>query len=325
MNWKNRVTELLGCEYPILQGALSLFGNWKFAAAVSETGAHGCITAAVSRTPERLREDIRRYRDATDKAFSVNISVHNCPHIDEMLDVALDEGVHAVETAIYNADKYGKRIKDAGRVWIHKAATVKHCMHAEQQGADLVIIVGLEGIGYKNMNQLTTILSGIEASKQIKAPVILAGGIGDGRGMMAALSTGAEAIMMGTRMMATEESPVPEKFKLQMVAATADHPRIRYECLNMPDLKEYEALMQLRGTIPMEDWLPRYERVMLKHSDWKDAVHMWETPVEKMAGLQSMAVQFIKSIEPVREVINGMIQEAEEIFSSRFKPMLGES
>ena len=323
MNWKNNVTELLECEYPILQGALSVFGNWKFAAAVSETGAHGCITAAVSRTPERLREDIRRYRDATDKAFSVNISVGNCPHIDEMLDVILDEGVHAVETAVYNADKYGKRIKDAGRVWIHKAATVKHCLHAEQQGADLVIIVGLEGIGYKNMNQLTTILSGIEASKQIKVPVILAGGIGDGSGTLAAFSTGAQGIMMGTRLMATEESPVPEKFKLQMVAATADHPKIRYECLNMPDLKEYEAAMQLRGTMPMEEWLPKLERVMLKHSDWKEAVRMWETPVEKMAGLQSMAVQFIKSIQPVSEVINGMVQEAEEILSSRFKPMIG--
>lgn len=322
MNWKNRVTELLDCEYPILQGALSAFGNWKFAAAVSETGAHGCITAAVSKTPEKLREDIRRCRDATDKPFSVNISVGNCPHIDEMLDVILEEGVPAVETAVYNADNYGKRIKEAGRVWIHKAATVKHCLHAAEHGADAVIIVGLEGIGYKNMNQLTTILSGIEACKRIKVPVILAGGIGDGRGLLTALSTGAEGIMMGTRLMATEESPVPEKFKLQMVSVTADHPKIRYECLNMPDLKEYEDVMKLRGTIPMEDWLPRLERVMLKHSDWKDAVRMWETPVEKLAGLQSMAVQFIKGIQPVSEVIKGIVEEAEEILRIKFRPMI---
>ena len=94
MKWKTRVSELMDGEYPIIQAALSRIGNWKLAAAVSETGAHGCLTAAVSLTPEKLREDINRCRDATDKPFSVNISVGMCPHIDEMLDVCLDEGVN---------------------------------------------------------------------------------------------------------------------------------------------------------------------------------------------------------------------------------------
>ncbi|MBW2204817.1 MAG: nitronate monooxygenase [Deltaproteobacteria bacterium] len=89
MKWKTRLTELLNCDYPILQAALSRIGNWKFAAAVSEAGAHGCLTAAVSMTPEKLREDIRRCKDATDKDFSVNITIGMCPHIDEMLDVVL--------------------------------------------------------------------------------------------------------------------------------------------------------------------------------------------------------------------------------------------
>lgn len=105
MKWQTRLTELLGCEYPIMQGALSRIGNWKFAAAVSEAGAHGCITAAVSLTPEKLREDIRRYRDATGKPFEVNLTVGMCPHIDEMLEVCLEEDVEVIETAVYNADK----------------------------------------------------------------------------------------------------------------------------------------------------------------------------------------------------------------------------
>jgi len=100
MKWKTGLTELLNCDYPILQGALSRIGNWKFAAAVSETGAHGCLTAAVSMTPEKLREDIRRCKDATDKDFSVNITVGMCPHIDEMLDVCLEEGIEVIETAV---------------------------------------------------------------------------------------------------------------------------------------------------------------------------------------------------------------------------------
>ncbi|MEK7848402.1 MAG: nitronate monooxygenase, partial [Chloroflexota bacterium] len=147
MKWKTRVTELLGCEYPILQGALSRIGNWKFAAAVSNAGAHGCLTAAVSLTPDRLREDIRRCRDATDKPFSVNLTVGMCPHIDEMLDVCLDEGVEVIETAVFNADPIGKRVKEAGRKWVHKTATVRHALHAEKNGADALILVGLEGIG----------------------------------------------------------------------------------------------------------------------------------------------------------------------------------
>ena len=145
MKWKTRLTELLNCEYPILQGALSRIGNWKFAAAVSEAGAHGCLTAAVSMTPEKLREDIRRCKDATDKDFSVNITVGMCPHIDEMLDVVLDEGIEVIETAVFTADEYGKRIKDAGRKWIHKTATLKHALHAQKKGADALILVGLEG------------------------------------------------------------------------------------------------------------------------------------------------------------------------------------
>ena len=92
MEWKTRVTKLLGCKYPILEGAYAGFGDWKFAAAVAEAGAHGIITASVSRTPERLREDIRRCRDATGGSFGVNLSFGICPQIEGMLEVCIDEG-----------------------------------------------------------------------------------------------------------------------------------------------------------------------------------------------------------------------------------------
>lgn len=313
MEWKTRITELLGCEYPILQGALSRFGDWKFASAVSNTGAHGCLTAAVSRNPERLREDIRRCRDTTDKPFSVNISIGNCPHVDEMLDVILEEGIEVVETAVYNADLYGKRIKEAGRKWIHKTATIKHALHAEAHGADAVIIVGLEGIGYKNIAQLPTMVTAVLAAKQLKVPLVIAGGIGDAHGFLSALAVGADGIMMGTRFMATVECPVPERYKKNMVELSADHPRIRHRVLAEPNPREYEEVMKLRNKIPLERWLPRLERVMLKDNDWKEAPRMWEATVEYLGMLVSMAVGVIDDIPTCKELIDRIISETEGI------------
>jgi len=313
MQWKTRITELLGCKYPILQGALSRFGNWQFAASVSETGAHGCLTAAVSRTPEQLREDIHRCREATSEPFSVNVSVGNCPRIDEMLDVILDENIHVVETAVYIPEKYGKRIKEAGRKWIHKTATIRHALHAEAHGADAVIIVGLEGVGYKNIAQLPTMVTAVLAARQIKVPLVIAGGIGDARGLLAALAAGADGIMMGTRFMATAECPVPDRYKKNMVELSADHPKLRHRILAEPDPKEYEEVLKLRNQIPLERWLPRLERVMLKDPDWEEAPVMWESPVEYLGGLVSMAVGVINDIPTCKELIDRIIRDAEEI------------
>lgn len=316
MKWKTRLTELLGCDYPIMQGALSRIGNWKFAAAVSEAGAHGCITAAVSLTPEKLREDIRKYRQTTDKPFEVNLTVGMCPHIDEMLEVCLDEGVEVIETAVYNADKYGKRIKEAGRKWIHKTATVKHALHAEKQGADAVIIVGLEGIGFKHILQLPTMTTVAWAARQLKIPVVAAGGIGDARTFLAALALGAEGVMMGTAFMATKECPISERYKENMVRAVPDHPELRHKVLAPPDPKEYEEIMKRRNEMPLEKWLPALERVMLKADDWKLAPEMWKEDYERLSGMMSFAVTYIDRIPTVKEFIDSIIKGAEDILGS---------
>ena len=318
MEWKTRITELFGCKYPILQGALTGLGNWEFAAAISNTGAHGTITAAASHTPEKLREDIRRYRDATDdKPVSVNITVGSCPHEDEMVDAALNEGIQVVETAAFNADKHGKRIKEAGSKWLHKTATVKHALHAEEHGADAVIIVGLEGIGFKNISQLTTMTTLLWAKKQIKVPIVIAGGLGDAYTFLGALAMGADGIMMGTRFMATKECPLSDHRKEAMVKAPPDHPQLKYACLAMPEPKAYEEVMKLRDQMPLEKWLPRLERVMLKETGWKDVPVMWaESSVQYLSGLQSMSVATIDDIPTCKELIDSIIHGAEEILDS---------
>jgi NAD(P)H-dependent flavin oxidoreductase YrpB (nitropropane dioxygenase family) len=162
VEWKTRVTRLLGCRVPVLEGAFGGFGTWRFAAAVADTGAYGLITASVYRTPEKLREAIRSCRNATDGAFGVNLSFGICPRIEEMLDVCVEEKV-PVETAAYKPDSLAPRIKESGLTWVHKCARVKDAVHAERLGADAVIIVGLEGVGFKSPEQLPTLISTIQA------------------------------------------------------------------------------------------------------------------------------------------------------------------
>jgi len=315
MKWKTRLTELLNCDYPILQAALSRIGNWKFAAAVSETGAHGCLTAAVSMTPEKLREDIRRCKDATDKDFGVNITVGMCPHIDKMLDVVLDEGIEVIETAVFTADEYGKRIKDAGRIWIHKTATLKHALHAQKQGADALILVGLEGIGFKNIQQLPTMTTIAWASRHIKVPIIAAGGIGDARTFLGALALGAEGVMMGTAFMATQECPISDRFKEKMVNAFPDNPHLRNRVLAPPNPGTYEAVMKKRGEMPLPNWLTALERVMLKHDDWEIAPEMWNEDYDRLSSMMSFGVTYVDDIPTVKEFVDNIIEGADNIIN----------
>ena len=314
MEWKTRVTELLGCRYPILEGAYAGFGNWEFAAAVAETGAHGVITASVSRTPKKLREDIKRCRDATDGSFGVNLSIGICPEIEGMLEVCIEEGVQ-VETAIYKPDALAPRIKESGVKWIHKTARVKDAQHAEELGADAVIVVGLEGVGFKNPEQLPIFTTTTWGTRQLKVPFIAAGGIGDARGFLGALGMGADGIMMGTAFMATKECPVNKATKEAMVESRPDNPRLRYRVLSSSDPMEYEKVMKLRDKLPLEEWLPMLERIQPRNSDW-DATGGQGQAEAGPSRVGSLAVAAINGIPTVKEFVDGIMREAEEILDS---------
>jgi enoyl-[acyl-carrier protein] reductase II len=229
MEWNTRVTELLGCKYPILQGALAGLGNWKFAAAVANAGAHGTMTASVSRTPQRLKEDIARCKEASAEApgtFGVNLSIGICPDIEAMLEVCIAEKV-PIETSVYKPDALAARIKASGLPWIHKAARVKDAVHAVEVGANAIILVGLEGAGIKNPEQLPTMTTIIWGRSKIEVPLIAAGGIGDAHGLMAALGMGADGIMMGTVFLATRECVIKDSMKEAIIKLTPDNPDLR--------------------------------------------------------------------------------------------------
>jgi len=312
MEWKTRITELLGCKYPILGAAYATFGDWKFAAAVAETGAHGVITASTSKTPEGLREDIKRCRDATDGAFGVNLSFGICPRIEEMLEVCIEEGV-SVETAIYKPDSLAPRIKEGGVKWIHKTARVKDALHAERLGADAIIVVGLEGIGFKSIEQLPTWTTTVWGTRVIKVPFIAAGGIGDARGFLGALGMGADGIMMGTAFMATKECPISNAAKQRLVRARPDDPRIRHTVLDTADPETYEEVMKMRDKIPMKEWLRMLENVNLKADDWKKTEHGAGGGLNMLG---SFAVEVIDQVPTVKEFIDNIIHGAEELLDS---------
>ena len=316
MEWKTRVTELLGCKYPILEGAFAGFGNWQFAAAVAKTGAHGLITASISRTPERLREDIKRCRDATNGSFGVNFTLTGSMPFEEMLEVCIEEGI-PVETAAYKPDALAPRIKEAGLKWIHKSARVKDAIHAEELGADAVIVVGLEGTGFKSPEQLPTMITTIWALREIKVPFIAAGGIGDAHGFLGALGMGADGVMMGTAFMATKECPVKDTVKEAIVEAKPDNLELRHRVLAIANPKDLEEVMKLRNTMPLSEWLPMLERVNLKDPNWRNpTAPAQDSNIDSRLRMVSLAAGVIDTVPSVKEFVDNIIHEAEELVDS---------
>jgi len=287
-------------------GAMQGIGNSTIAAPVSEAGGFGVITAHCFRKPEKLRDDIRKAKSMTDKPFGVNFSIGLVQNLDAMLDVALDEGIKIIETSVMPGKQYIPRIREAGASWIHKVACVEHALATERHGADAVIIVGLEGMGFKHISQLPTLISVAWAVKQMKIPVIAAGGIGDGHTFAAALGMGAEGICMGTMFVATEESPAGQRHKQSLVDAKPSDPLFKNQALNPPDMSILEEVMKDRGNMPMEEWLKRLEKVMLQQSPDKPY------EVKEMAG-GSLAVGFIDRIVPVKALIDTLVSNTEEI------------
>ncbi len=318
MNWNTRVTNLLGSKYPLIQGAYGGFGTSAIAAPVSQAGGFGIITASACRTPQGLRDDIRKARSLTDKPFGVNLSIGLCPSIDEMREVAIEERVTVIFTAAYRAEDHGKRIHEAGLKWVHKVVTVKHALAAEQQGADAVVIVGLEGTAFKNINQLPTLVGITSAARLIKIPIIAAGGIGDGRGFLTALAMGAEGIYMGTRFLATKECPVSDRYKQKLVDAQPWDAEFRDRCLAPPKAEELQKVIGEKGSVSQDHWLQRLEQVFLKQSPSEKEID-WEKDFDTEIALRiaggSLAVGVIDKVMPVKELIDTIIRDAEQILS----------
>lgn len=221
--FRTRITEMLGIDYPILQGGMQWLARAELVSAVSNAGGLGFLTAVSFSTAEELRQEIRRTRDMTDKPFGVNVSMLPVMIPGDItsayIDVACEEGIPVVETAGRNPEPFVAKLKSAGVKLIHKVPAVRFAKKAEAIGADAVSIVGFECGGHPGMDDVTSLILTPKAARTLGIPVIAAGGFCDGHGLIAALALGAEAVLMGTRFMASKESPMHENFKEWMVEA----------------------------------------------------------------------------------------------------------
>jgi enoyl-[acyl-carrier protein] reductase II len=214
---ENRVTEILGSEYPIIQGAMRLITMGEMAAAVSRSGGFGVI-ASSGLEGERLRAEIRKARSLTSKPFGINIPIYR-PNAFEALEIAIEEGVKTITASAGDPVKLIKRVKEAGLRMLQVVATVEMAKKAEAGGADAVIAIGAEGGGHVGRDEISTMVLIPQVVDAVKIPVVAAGGIGDGRGWVATFALGAEGIQMGTRFLATKECPISETHKKAILEA----------------------------------------------------------------------------------------------------------
>jgi nitronate monooxygenase len=217
MPFKTRITELLGIEHPIVQGGMQSVGLAELAAAVSNAGGLGILTALTQPTPEALREEIERCRSMTKKPFAVNMTVFptvNSPNYRAYAQAVIDSGVRIVETAGTPAiSEIWEMLRPAGIVILHKCTAVRHALSAQRKGVDVISIDGFECAGHPGEDDIPGLILIPVAAQQVKIPMLASGGFGDGRGLIAALALGADGINMGTRFCATREAPIHPNVK----------------------------------------------------------------------------------------------------------------
>jgi NADH:quinone reductase (non-electrogenic) len=233
--FKTRITELLEIKVPIIQGGMQWVGRAELAAAVSNAGALGVLTALTQPTPELLRREIERCRSMTDSPFAVNLTILPTltpPPYAEYIDVIIESGVRIVETAGNSPRDYMARFKAAGIKIVHKCTTVRHALSAERNGVDIVSIDGFECAGHPGEDDIPGLVLIPIAAKALKIPLVASGGIGDGRGMAAALALGAEGVNMGTRFVCTQEAPVHDSLKQALRRASERDTNLIFRTLN---------------------------------------------------------------------------------------------
>ncbi|GAB4291402.1 MAG: nitronate monooxygenase [Marinilabiliales bacterium] len=213
----NRITELFNIKYPVVQGGMIWCSGWELASAVSNAGGLGLIGSG-SMTPDVLRIHIQKCKNATNNPFGVNIPLL-FEHVEEMIKVAVDEGVKIVFTSAGNPKKYTSYLQDKGITVVHVIANVKSALKCEEAGVDAIVAEGFEAGGHNGKEETTTLVLIPQIRNATDLPLIAAGGIGTGRAMLAAMILGADGVQMGTRFVASKESSAHESFKDLIIKA----------------------------------------------------------------------------------------------------------
>ena len=326
MKIKTRFTELVGIEYPIVQGGMMWVGRAELAAAVSNAGGLGILTALTQPTPDALREEIERCRSMTDKPFAVNLTILPSvkpPPYAEYRQAIIDSGVKIVETAGHNPQEHVAHFKEHGIIVVHKCTAVRHALSSQRMGVDAISIDGFECAGHPGEDDIPGLVLIPAAADKVKIPMIASGGFGDGRGLVAALSLGADGINMGTRFCATVEAPIHPRAKQLLVDNDERGTNLIFrslrntarvgkngvsdqvvEILKRPDAKFEDVAHLVRGS---------QGRVLLETGDL-DAGLIWAGQVQGL----------IHDIPTVAELIQRIVREATDIIRNRLAGVLND-
>jgi len=322
---KTAITKLFGIEHPIIQGGMHYVGFAELAAAVSNAGGLGIITGLTQKTPELLAKEIARCRDMTDKPFGVNLTflpTFAAPPYPEYIAAIAEGGVKAVETAGRSPEQYLPAMKAHGIKVIHKCTSVRHSLKAERIGCDAVSVDGFECGGHPGEDDIPNMILLPRAAEELKVPFVASGGMADGRSLVAALSLGASGINMGTRFIATKEAPVHQNVKDALVAASELDTSLIMRALRNTErvLKnanveriiaiEHEKGDKLKIDDIFEQVAGVYPKIMI------------EGQMDAGAWSCGMVAGLIHDIPSVKELIDRIMSEAEEIIRSRLMGLL---
>jgi NADH:quinone reductase (non-electrogenic) len=313
MNWKTRVTELLNIEYPIIQGGLAHLAYSTLAAAVSNAGGLGQITAMSLNTPDELRKEIQMVRKLTNKPFGVNFAIgqHGRP-FSEFLQVTIDEDVPVVTMTGGNPAPIFEQLKGTSIKKMVLVAARRQAVKAEELGADAVMVVGQEGGGHLGRDDIGTFVLIPQVVDAVSIPVIASGGIGDGRGLMAALNLGAEGIEMGTRFIATKECVhANELYKKRLVEGTESDTVVIKRTLGMP--ARAIANSWTDQILQIEKSNGDYDKLKSFISGEANKRYIYDGVEDEGFAWAGQVMGLIKDIPTVSELFNQMIHDAEEI------------
>jgi enoyl-[acyl-carrier protein] reductase II len=300
----NNITQLFNIKYPIIQGGMIWNSGYKLASAVSNAGGLGLIGAG-SMYPEVLREHIQKCKKATDKPFGVNVPMLY-PNIEEIIQIIIEEEVKIVFTSAGNPKTWTSYLKERGITVVHVVSSSKFALKAQEAGVDAVVAEGFEAGGHNGREETTTFTLIPMVKEQINIPLIAAGGIASGRGMLAAMVLGADGVQMGSRFAASFESSAHDNFKKTIIETKEGDTQLTLKELAPVRLiknKFYNDIQELYSTCPsIEDLKELLGRARAKKGMFEGDLVEGELEIGQIAGL-------IHNIKSVESIINEVIQE----------------
>lgn len=312
--FKTKITEMLGIEHPIIAGPMGYISRAELVSAVSNAGGLGIMVGTTFGEPEDLREEIRKTKTMTNKPFAVNVTLLPAARpirYEDYFAAALEEGVNIIETSGRSPEPYMKMLKDGKATVLHRATRTRDIQTAERAGCDAATILGTEAAGHPGQEEVTSLVRIPIVVDTVKIPVIAAGGISDARGFVAALALGAEGILMGTRFMASKECPIHPNVKQWMLElGEADTILIQKSIKNASRVvrtEHTEKILEMENKgATLEELLP-----MISGQRGRNAYDIGD--ISEASISVGQVVGLIHDVPSVKEIIDGIISEAERI------------